>query len=137
MIEQGKKQRRGSAGVSFGNPTHLLDAAVTNAWENITPTTIKNAFIKADLCIDLESEVAEDNVCIDDLISELAEIKITLTNEEFREKLHLDDKTIGEYQNCLVEEIKELIEEHENETKKSTPTININNKPFDFNRTIL
>ena len=43
LMEQGKKQRRGSAGVSFGSSAHILDAAryIKNAWENISPITIK------------------------------------------------------------------------------------------------
>ena len=37
------------------------------------------------------------------LIDELNKMKISLTNDEFVENLHLDDKTNSEYQNCLVE----------------------------------
>ncbi len=50
-----------------------MDAAkhVANALENIKQKTVKNATIKAVLCTHLKSELAEDNVCIDELISEL------------------------------------------------------------------
>ena len=68
------------------------------------------------MCIDLESEVNENSFCVDKKLS-LAEIKITLTNKEFEENLYLDEKTNGEYKNCLVEEIEEVIKEHKNETK--------------------
>ena len=43
LMEQGKIQRRGSAGVLLGSSAHILDAAryIKNAWENISPITIK------------------------------------------------------------------------------------------------
>ncbi len=66
--------------------------------------------------------MAEYSFCVDKSLSELVEIKITLTNEELEKKLHFDNKTNGKYQNCLAEWINELIEEHKNEPKKSTPT---------------
>ena len=122
-MEQGKKQRRGSAGVSFGSSAHILDAAryIKNAWENISPITIKNAFIKADLNIALAGELAVPDLCIDVLINKLAAIKINLTIQEFDETLQLDEEKNNDYQNCLVEEINELIEEHQMEIKNNTP----------------
>ena len=57
-------------------------------------------------------------MCIDVLISKLAAIKINLTIQEFDETLQLDEEKNNDYQNCLVEEINELIEEHQMEIKK-------------------
>ncbi len=46
---QGRRLRRGAAGVAYGNPAHLFDAAscVKEAWQSVSPSSIKNAFIKA------------------------------------------------------------------------------------------
>ncbi len=46
---QGRKLQRGAVGVAYGNPAHLLDAAsyVKEAWQSMSPSSIKNAFIKA------------------------------------------------------------------------------------------
>jgi hypothetical protein len=40
----GGNLRRGAAGVEFGNPAHLLDAAniIKSCWDSITPATIMN-----------------------------------------------------------------------------------------------
>ena len=61
-------------------------------------------------------------MCIDVLISKLAAIKINLTIQEFDETLQLDEEKNNDYQNCLVEEINELIEEHQMEIKNNTPS---------------
>jgi hypothetical protein len=46
---QGRRLRRGVAGVAYGNPVHLLNAGsyVKEAWQSVSPSSIKNAFIKA------------------------------------------------------------------------------------------
>jgi hypothetical protein len=46
---QGQRLRRGATGVAYRNPVHLLDAAsyVKEAWQSVSPSSIKNAFIKA------------------------------------------------------------------------------------------
>ena len=118
----------------FGSPAHLLDAAryVAKAWENISATTVKNAFIKADLHMALESGVAEDDLSIDGLISELSAMQISLSNEEFDNNLHLDDDTSKEYQNCLIEEVDEIIEEHEKEIRNGTQTPSSTNPSTSF-----
>ncbi|XP_065642990.1 jerky protein homolog-like [Hydra vulgaris] len=43
--------KRGAAGVEYGKPAHLLDAAkyVNLAWKSIQPSSIKNCFDKAEL----------------------------------------------------------------------------------------
>ncbi len=49
--DQGWRLRRGSAGVLYGNPVQLLDAAnyVKEAWDSVSQASIKNAFKKAEL----------------------------------------------------------------------------------------
>ena len=123
----------------FGSPAHLLDAAryVAKAWENISATTVKNAFIKADLHMALESGVAEDDLSIDGLISELGAMQISLSNEEFDNNLHLDDDTSKEYQNCLIEEVDEIMEEHEKEIRNGTQTPSSTNPSTSFEEFVL
>ena len=45
---QGRRLRRSAAGVAYGNPAHLLDIVsyVKEAWQSVSPSSIKNAFIK-------------------------------------------------------------------------------------------
>ena len=44
--EQTNRLPQGAAGVAYGNPVHLLDAAqyIKLAWDSISDATIKNAF---------------------------------------------------------------------------------------------
>ena len=46
--EQAKRLPRRAAGVAYGNPAYLLDAAqyIKLAWDAISDATIKNAFNK-------------------------------------------------------------------------------------------
>jgi hypothetical protein len=46
---QRQRLRRGAAGITYGNPAHMFDAAsyVKEAWQSMSPSSIKNAFIKA------------------------------------------------------------------------------------------
>ncbi len=50
---QGRRLWRGAAGVAYGNLAHLLDAAsyVKEAWQSMSPSSIKNAFIKTKIMI--------------------------------------------------------------------------------------
>ena len=49
LRESGNQLRRGSVGVSYGAPAHLLDAVkyIVQAWDDITSDTIRNCFNKA------------------------------------------------------------------------------------------
>ena len=59
LKEQAKGRVRGSAGVSYGLPATLFDAAwiACNAWDLITETTVKNAFNNAELKNNLSTEM--------------------------------------------------------------------------------
>src|SRR5262245_47377163 len=62
LHDAGLKPRRGAAGVKYGNPAHLLDAAeyIKAAWTSITEETIKNCFKKADINITFEDSVVTE-----------------------------------------------------------------------------
>jgi hypothetical protein len=70
---QGWRLRRGAAGVAYRNPTHLLDAAsyVKEAWQSVSPSSIKNAFIKVEIMtLEADQEVVNE---IEDLGTEVAQ----------------------------------------------------------------
>ncbi|ETV88714.1 hypothetical protein H257_00233 [Aphanomyces astaci] len=54
-----KNKLPGSAGVKYGRPAHVLDAAsyIKAAWENVSSSTIKNAFAKADIGVNFSSNI--------------------------------------------------------------------------------
>ena len=62
--EQAKRLPRGAAGVAYGNPAHLLDAAqyIEVAWDAILDTAIKNAFNKAELFPTLQAGTNEETL---------------------------------------------------------------------------
>jgi hypothetical protein len=69
---QGRKLRHGAAGVAYRNPAHLLDAAsyVKEAWQFVSPSSIKNAFIKAEIMtLEADQEVVNK---IEDLGTKVA-----------------------------------------------------------------
>jgi hypothetical protein len=70
--DQGQRLRQGATGVLYRNPVHLLDAAsyVKDAWDSVSQTSIKNAFIKAEL-MNLEPELEAGNK-VDDLCTEFS-----------------------------------------------------------------
>ena len=49
----GTHLRRGSAGVEYGNPDHLMDTAkyIKEVWDSDLPISIENCFRKADISI--------------------------------------------------------------------------------------
>ncbi|RHZ18691.1 hypothetical protein DYB37_009540 [Aphanomyces astaci] len=68
-----KKKRPGSAGVKYGRPAHVLDAAsnIRAAWENESSSTIKNAFAKADIGVNFSSNIVSSDDNVDDEVVEL------------------------------------------------------------------
>jgi hypothetical protein len=49
--DQGQRLRQEAIGVFYGNLAHLLDVAsyVKDAWDYVSQTSIKNAFVKVEL----------------------------------------------------------------------------------------
>jgi len=74
------KMRTGAAGVKYGRHAHLLDAArlARDSWDQVSSTTIRNCFVKADIIKDWKDEMRtsedEENVSnFDSWISKLVE----------------------------------------------------------------
>ncbi len=69
---QGRRLQRDAVGVAYGNPTHLLDVASygKEALQSVSPSSIKNAFIKAKI-MTLEADQEAVNE-MEDLVIEVA-----------------------------------------------------------------
>ena len=134
---QGKAQRRGAAGVSFGNPAHLMDAAgyIKEAWDNVSPSTIRNAFISADLKMNLGVEVQTYDVNIQDVIVGFNVVNIDVTSADFEATLDIDTEGNPEYQAALVEEADEVLKEQEvlilenNKSEQDSPSLRLQDIP--------
>jgi hypothetical protein len=69
---QGRRLRRGAVGVAYENPAHLFNVVsyVKEAWQSVSPSSIKNAFIKAKIMtLKADQEVVNE---IEDLRTEVA-----------------------------------------------------------------
>ena len=114
---QEKSQRKGAAGVAYGKPAHLLDAAryLKQAWSAISPQTIKNAFQKADLKIwnQAEEEPSEEIInLMEELVSGFKNLKVSLSSEEIEGNIQQDHIDHPEYQAALGKEVDAMLEEH-------------------------
>jgi hypothetical protein len=110
----GKQLRRGAAGVSYGNPAHLLDVAsyVKEAWDSVSSSSIKNAFSKAEL-MNLEPEPgaeSENNVISTELAQTIESLNLSINQSELEEFVHIDDESNEEYATAMLEDIEELLE---------------------------
>jgi hypothetical protein len=111
---QGRRLRCGAAGVAYGNLAHLLDAAsyVKEAWQSMSPSAIKNAFIKAEI-MTLEADQEAVNE-IEDLGTELAQVIVTLNlsvgQDELEEFVHVDDENSEKFAATILEDVEELLE---------------------------
>ena len=84
LKEESSKFRRGSVGVRYGRPVTLIDATnnAKEEWNKVTGETIKNAFMKADLRIRLESAFTDffDN---NEFLKLFKNFYITATAQDF------------------------------------------------------
>jgi hypothetical protein len=110
---QGRRLRRGAAGVAYENPAHLLDATsyVKEAWQSMSPSSIKNAFIKAEI-MTLEADQEAVNE-IEDLVTEVAQaiaaLNLSVGQDELEEFVHVDDENNEEFAVVVLEDVEELL----------------------------
>ncbi len=112
--ELGKQLQWGATGVSYGNRTHLLDAAsyVKEAWDSVSSSSIKNAFSKAEL-MNLEPEPkaeSENNVIATELAQTIESLNLSINQSELEEFVHIDDESNEEYVVAVLEDVEELLE---------------------------
>ena len=111
---QGRGLHQGAARVLYRNPAHLLDAAsyVKNAWDYVSQTSIKNAFVKAEL-MNLESKLESGNE-VGDLCTEFSKamesLNLSVDRSELEEFVHIDDLDNEEYATDVLEDVEELLE---------------------------
>jgi hypothetical protein len=111
---QGQRLRCNATGVAYGNLSHLLDAAsyVKEAWQSVSPSFIKNAFIKAEI-MTLEADQEAVNE-IEDLRTEVAQaitiLNLSVGQDELEEFVHVDDENNEEFIVAVLEDIEELLE---------------------------
>ena len=105
--EQGKRLQRGAAGVAYGKPAHLLDAAhyVKQAWEFISDTSIRNSFHKAQLLTPMAEGVDEEPNFIPELLLSFRALDIAIDNDELDEFMHIDDEKNEEYSEALLDDV--------------------------------
>ena len=95
-----------------------------SALNKISSTTIRNAFIKADLQINCNIEANEtntqtkvDEVNVSELSELLKKLQISLTSEEFIDFIMMDDENSPEYIiSAILEESNPFLEELEDST---------------------
>jgi len=110
---QGRRLRHGAVGVVYGNPAHLLDAVsyVKEAWQSVSPSSIKNAFIKAKI-MTLEADQEAVNK-IEDLVTEVAQaiaaLNLSVGQDELEEFVHVDDENSEEFAAAVLEDVEELL----------------------------
>jgi hypothetical protein len=112
--DQGQRLHRGGAKVLHGNPAHLPNATsyVKDAWDFVSQTFIKNAFVKAKL-INLEPELEAGNK-VDNLCAEFSKamksLNLSIDPSELKKFVHIDDEDNEEYAIVVVEDDEELLE---------------------------
>jgi hypothetical protein len=110
---QGRRIRRGVAGVAYGYPAHLLDVAsnVKEAWQSVSPSSIKNAFIKVKI-MTLEADQEAVNE-IEDLVTEVTQaittLNLSIGQDELEEFVHVDDENSEEFVAVVLEDVEELL----------------------------
>ena len=105
--EQGKRLPRGTAGVAYGKPAHLLDAAhyVKQAWEFISDTSIRNSFNKAQLLTPMAGGVDEEPNFIPELLLSFRALDIAIDKYKLDEFMHIDDEKNEEYSDALLDDV--------------------------------
>ena len=113
--ELGTRLRRGAAGVAFGRPAHLLDAAtyVKEAWDDSVPeTTVKNCFRKAEIMDFGDDPVVDDNVEVDfgDILRDMSEIG----SDDLKQFIQCDDEDNADMMEAVLDEVEEELAHLEN-----------------------
>jgi len=111
---QGRRLRHDAIGVAYGNLVHLLDAAsyVKEAWQSVSPSSIKNAFIKVEIMtLEVDQEAMNE---IEDLVTEVAQaiaaLNLSVGQDELEEFVHVNDENNEEFTTAILEDVEELLE---------------------------
>ena len=104
--EQAKRLPRRAAGVAYGNPAHMLDAAqyIKLAWDAISDATIKNAFNKAEL-VTLKGGAQEKVDMMADLLCSFKALNIPIDESTLDEFVHVYDEISEEFSHEVLKSI--------------------------------
>jgi len=88
---------------------------VKDAWDSISQTSIKNAFIKAKLMnLELELEVGNE---VDDLCTEFSKamesLNLSVDPSKLEEFVHINNEDNEEYAIVVLEDVKELLKDED------------------------
>ena len=109
--EQAKRLPRRAAGVAYGNPAHMLDAAqyIKLAWDAISDGTIKNVFNKAEL-VTLKGGAQEVVDMMADLLCSFKALNIPIDESTLDEFVHVYDENSKEFSHEILDDVNELLE---------------------------
>jgi len=111
---QGRRLRHGVAGVTYRNLAHLFDIVsyVKEAWQSVSPSSIKNAFIKAEI-MTLEADQEAVNE-IEDLGTEVTQVIAALNlyvgQDELENFVHVNDENSEKFAAVVLEDVEEILE---------------------------
>ena len=110
----GQRLRQGAAGVFYGNPAHLLDAAryVKVAWDAVLPSSIRNSFVKAEIMSLDPAPDINDDVGVE-IARVFEELHISIGSAELEEFVHIDDENNEEYVAVMKEAVEEMMDDHD------------------------
>ena len=109
--KRAKRLPRGAAGVAYGNPAQMLDAAqyIKLAWDAISNAKIKNAFNKAEL-VTLKGGAYEEVDMMADLLCSFKVLNIPIDKSTLDEFVHVDDKNSEEFSYKILDDVNEALE---------------------------
>jgi DDE superfamily endonuclease len=105
--------RRGSAGVEYGNPAHLMDAAkfIKEAWDSVLPISIENCFRKADISIQYFDDIESyEETSIEEQIVKLIDGISDLNINDITEFIHVDDPTSKEFTEAIMDNVNDVVD---------------------------
>ena len=108
--QQAKRLPRGAAGVAYGDPAHMLDAAqyVEIAWDAISDATIKNAFNKAEL-LNLAGGTDEVDM-MSGLLRSFKALNTPVDESTIEEFVLVDDENIEEFSHEILDNVNDVLE---------------------------
>ena len=113
------KMQCGAVGVEYGKAATLFDAAqyAVEAWSDLSEQTLKNCFIKADVIPSFKNLTSlEEPQNFDDFIAEFhncslsSRMDMDIVLQEISDVCHVDDESNPVYQQCILEDIDDIIQ---------------------------
>ena len=109
--EQAKRPPRRAAGVAYGNPAHMRDAAqyIKLAWDAISGATIKNTFNITEL-VTLKGGAYEEVDMMANPLCSFKALNIPIGESTLDEFVHVYDKKSEEFLHEILDDANEVLE---------------------------